>query len=101
MNPQIPGQDPFHSAPPRFASRKWLLKLADLARIYGVSTGRFNEAVKRDLKRFPEDFSFVLTREEYASLKSQIAILKAGRGQHRKYLPRAFTEQGALMRPAC
>lgn len=74
---------------------------SDLARIYGVSTGRFNEAVKRNLKRFPEDFSFVLTREEYASLKSQIAILKAGRGQHRKYLPRAFTEQGALMRPAC
>ena len=70
---------------------------SDLARIYGVSTGRFNEAVKRNLKRFPEDFSFVLTREEFGFLKSQFAILKPGRGQHRKYLPRVFTEHGALM----
>jgi hypothetical protein len=70
---------------------------SDLARIYRVSTGRFNEAVKRNLKRFPEDFSFVLTPEEFGSLRSQFAILKRGRGQHRKYLPRVFTEHGALM----
>ena len=70
---------------------------ADLARIYGVSTSRFNEAVKRNKQRFPEDFMFQLTAHEEAALRSQIAILKAGRGQHRKYRPYAFTEHGALM----
>ncbi len=70
---------------------------SDLAKIYGVTTGRFNEAVKRNAKRFPEDFMFQLTVEEHAALKSQIAILKHGRGQHRKYRPRVFTEHGALM----
>ena len=73
---------------------------ADLARIYGVETFRFNEAVKRNLVRFPADFMFRLSREEWnglQSLRSQIAILKTGRGQHRKYLPYVFTEHGALM----
>lgn len=70
---------------------------SDLAAIYGVSTGRFNEAVKRNAKRFPEDFSFLLTAAEHGALRSQFAILKRGRGQHRKYLPRVFTEHGALM----
>ncbi len=70
---------------------------SDLAAIYGVTTGRFNEAVKRSAKRFPEDFSFVLTADEHAALRSQFAILKRGRGQHRKYLSRVFTEHGALM----
>ena len=68
----------------------------DLARIYGVTTGRFNEAVKRNLKRFPEDFSFVVNREEYEGLISQNAISKPGRGGRTK-LPRVFTEHGALM----
>ena len=70
---------------------------SDLARVYGVPTFRFNEAVKRNLDRFPQDFRFQLTREEADSLRSQIAILKTGRGQHRKYLPYAFTEHGAIM----
>lgn len=70
---------------------------SDLAKIYDVTTGRFNEAVKRNAKRFPEDFSFVLTTAEDAALKSQSAILKPGRGKHRKYRPRVFTEHGALM----
>lgn len=69
---------------------------SDLARIYGVTTGRFNEAVKRNLKRFPTDFSFVVTREEYEGLISQNAISKPGRGGRTK-LPRVFTEHGALM----
>ena len=69
---------------------------SDLARIYGVTTGRFNEAVKRNLKRFPADFSFVVTREEYEALISQNAISKPGRGGRTK-LPRVFTEHGALM----
>jgi phage regulator Rha-like protein len=70
---------------------------ADLAELYGVPTKRFNEQVKRNLARFPPDFMFQFTEEEYASLRSQFATLKAGRGQHRKYLPYAFTEHGAIM----
>jgi phage regulator Rha-like protein len=70
---------------------------SDLAAIYGVSTSRFNEAVKRNKNRFPADFMFQLTAEENASLRSQFAILETGRGRHRKYRPYAFTEYGALM----
>ena len=69
---------------------------ADLAKLYGVSTFRLNEAVKRNSTRFPEDFMFQLTAEEYNSLISQIAISKPGRGGRRK-LPYAFTEQGVAM----
>lgn len=71
---------------------------SDLARLYGVETRRLNEQVKRNARRFPVDFMFQLTPEEYNEiLRSQIAILKTGRGQHRKYMPYAFTEHGALM----
>ena len=70
---------------------------SDLAALYGVETKRFNEQVKRNLARFPVDFMFQLTTDEFDSLRSQIATLKPGRGQHRKYLPYAFTEHGALM----
>ncbi|OGA18991.1 MAG: hypothetical protein A3G25_07940 [Betaproteobacteria bacterium RIFCSPLOWO2_12_FULL_63_13] len=70
---------------------------ADLAALYGISTGRFNEAVRRNLARFPGDFMFPLTNQDLAALRSQIASLKAGRGQHRKYPPYAFTEHGAIM----
>ena len=72
----------------------------DLARVYGVPTFRFNEAIKRNADRFPEDFRFQLTKDEMGivqRLRSQIAILKTGRGQHRKYLPYVFTEHGAIM----
>jgi len=67
----------------------------DLAEIYGVPTFRFNEAIKRNRHRFPPDFMFQLTREEFDSLKSQIAMSKTGRGG-RRTLPYAFTEHGAL-----
>jgi len=70
---------------------------ADLARIYGVPTKALNQAVKRNFKRFPKDFLFQLTNEESDSLRSQIVTLKSGRGQHRKFLPYAFTENGAIM----
>ncbi|MBI5618405.1 MAG: ORF6N domain-containing protein, partial [Gammaproteobacteria bacterium] len=70
---------------------------ADLAELYGVETKRLNEQVRRNAERFPDDFMFQLTAEEYASLRSHFATLKTGRGQHRKYLPYAFTEHGALM----
>jgi hypothetical protein len=65
----------------------------DLAELYGVETKRLNEQVRRNLPRFPPDFMFQLTAEETESLRSQIATLK--RGEHRKYLPYAFTEHGA------
>jgi len=60
---------------------------SDLAALYDVPTKRFNEQVKRNLERFPADFMFQLTEEEWESLRSQIATLKPGRGQHRKYMP--------------
>jgi hypothetical protein len=69
---------------------------SDLAALYAVPTFRFNEAVKRNQDRFPDDFRFQLSKEEADALTSQSAILKTGRGQHRKYLPWAFTEHGAL-----
>lgn len=69
----------------------------DLAELYGVTTKRFNEQVRRNLERFPGDFMFQLTQAEWESLRSQFATLKTGRGQHRKYLPYAFTEHGAIM----
>lgn len=73
---------------------------ADLATLYGVTTKRLNEQVRRNRERFPEDFVFPLSQEEYESLRSQFATLKPGRGQHRKYLPYVFTEHGAIMAAA-
>jgi hypothetical protein len=70
---------------------------SDMAALYDVPTKRFNEQVKRNLERFPSDFMFQLIEEEWADLRSQIATLKGGRGQHRKYMPYAFTEHGAIM----
>lgn len=69
---------------------------SDLAEIYGVETKMFNRAVKRNLKRFPEDFMFQLTAEEDESLRFQIGTSKKSRGG-RRYLPYVFTEHGALM----
>jgi hypothetical protein len=84
---------------------------ADLARLYGVTPKRLNEQVRRNSERFPADFMFELTRDEVASLRSQIAtlddqgderslrsqIVTSRRGRHSKYLPHAFTEHGAIM----
>jgi phage regulator Rha-like protein len=70
---------------------------ADLAELYGVTTKRLNEQAKRNIDRFPLDFMFLLTKQEAESLRSQIATLKRGRGQHRKYMPYVFTEHGAIM----
>lgn len=68
-----------------------------LASLYGVELKVLNQAVKRNIERFPEDFMFQLTPDEVKSLRSQIVTLKRGRGQHRKYPPYAFTEQGVAM----
>jgi hypothetical protein len=69
---------------------------SDLAAIYGVSTMRLNEQFRRNNKRFPSDFAFQLTREEFTDLISQSAISKKGRGG-RRTLPWVFTEHGAIM----
>ena len=69
---------------------------SDLAGLYRVPTFRLNEAVKRNYKRFPEDFMFQLSKEEAASLTSQFAMSNAGRGG-RRTLPYAFTEHGVAM----
>ena len=69
---------------------------ADLAALYQVPTKRLNEAVRRNLDRFPEDFMFQLTDEEAISLRSQFATTNTGRGG-RRYLPYAFTEHGLAM----
>jgi phage regulator Rha-like protein len=76
---------------------KRVLLDSDLAGLYGVKTLRLNEQVRRNMARFPEDFLLHLSNQELAALRSQIAILKPGRGQHRKYPPLAFTEHGAVM----
>ena len=81
---------------------------SDLAEMYEVETKVLNQAVKRNLERFPNDFIFQLEEFEYQvlrikkenlshSLRSQIVTLKSGRGKHRKYLPFVFTEQGIAM----
>jgi hypothetical protein len=67
----------------------------DLAQLYGVEVKRLKESVRRNIKRFPNDFVFELTKEEHQSLRSQFASLK--RGKHSKYHSFAFTEQGVAM----
>lgn len=80
----------------------------DLAELYEVESKRLNEQVKRNIERFPENFRFQLTEEEYkilrsqiatlksdSSLRSQIATLESRRGKYSKYLPYVFTEQVA------
>ena len=67
----------------------------DLAMLYGVETKSLKRAVKRNIERFPEDFMFELTSKEWSNLRYQFGTLK--RGEHPKYLPYAFTEQGVAM----
>jgi len=67
----------------------------DLAELYGVETKRLKEQVRRNIERFPDDFMFELTQDEYRQLKEQFE--QTGRGEHSKYPPFAFTEHGVLM----
>lgn len=70
----------------------------DLAILYEIETKVLNQAVKRNVRRFPVDFMFQLSDDEYNSLRSQIVTLEnVGRGKYRKYLPFVFTEQGVAM----
>ena len=68
-----------------------------LAELYGVSTKAFNQAVRRNRDRFPSDFLLEVDANEWEILRSQIVTLRIGHGRHRKYLPLAFTEHGAIM----
>jgi len=68
---------------------------SDLAELYGVEVKQLKRQVRRNTTRFPEDFMFELQKEEYESLRSHFGTLK--RGEHSKYLPYAFTEQGVAM----
>ena len=73
---------------------------SDLAKLYDVKTKRINEAVKNNLEKFPERFSWILTENEWILLRSKFSTLEndiPGKGHYRKYLPRVFTEQGVAM----
>jgi hypothetical protein len=77
---------------------------SDLAELYNVEVKALNQAVKRNIERFPDNFMFQLTKDEFENLKSQIVTLRSqivtlnkARGAHRKYLPYVFTEQGVAM----
>ena len=70
---------------------------SDLAELYMVETKNLKRAVRSNIERFPSDFMFELTKEEYDSLRCKNFTLKAGRGQHSKYLPFAFTREGIAM----
>jgi phage regulator Rha-like protein len=72
----------------------------ELAALYGVPTKALNQSVRRNRARFPADFVLVISAREWASLRSQFVTLDGSRGQHRKYLPLAFTEHGAIMAAA-
>lgn len=63
--------------------------------LYGVETRALKQAVRRNIERFPQDFLFELSKEEWDSLRSQIVTLEKGRGKYSKYPPFAFTEQAA------
>lgn len=70
---------------------------SDLAALYRVETKNLKRAVKANIGRFPSDFMFELTKDEYDSLRCKNFTLKTGRGQHSKYLPFAFTREGIAM----
>ncbi len=71
---------------------------SDVAELYGIETKRVNEAIKNNSDKFPDGYIMELSVEEYKSLRSKISTLKKqGRGEHVKYLPKAFTEKGLYM----
>jgi phage regulator Rha-like protein len=81
----------------QFLRRQRVILSFHLAEMYGVETKVLVRAVKRNSDRFPSDFMFQLTSEEWKSLRCQFGTLETGRGQHPKYLPYAFSEQGVAM----
>ena len=99
-NPKHPGKSLLTARPVesliRIIRDQKVILDTDLAALYQVETRTLNQAVRRNIDRFPEDFMFQLSSEEAESLRSQIVISNAGRGG-RRYLPYAFTEHGVVM----
>jgi hypothetical protein len=96
MQPPLVSVELIESAILCFRGHRVILD-AELAAMYDVELRALLQAVSRNQERFPSDFAFQLSEDELESLRSQTVILKRGRGQHRKYLPYAFTEQGVAM----
>lgn len=69
----------------------------DLSELYGIETKNLKRTVRMNIERFPDDFMFELTKDEYDFLRCNFFTLKKGRGQHSKYLPYAFTQEGIAM----
>jgi hypothetical protein len=86
--------DPYYLTPITVTPITDYYRWTPITELYDVPVRILNQAVKRNIDRFPEDFMFQLSKEEADSLRSQIVTLKRGRGEHRKYLPYVFTEQG-------
>src|SRR5215471_9039528 len=108
MNKKIPAPSQNINSMIRTIRRRRVILVYDLARIFGVPTFRFNEAIKRNRRRFPSDFMLQLTMKEFLALRSQIATLEragnpsqiaVGSQKHRnpRHSPHAFTEHGAIM----
>ena len=97
MHTQLP-RSPLDDLPQIITVRGQRVMLDEtLAELYGVTTKAFNQAVRRNRNRFPPDFLLEVGTEEWEILRSQIVTLRFGHGRHRKYLPLAFTEHGAIM----
>ncbi len=99
---QLPENDDSIADRILFVRGQRVLLDADLAAMYGVSTKRFNEQVRRNLDRFPLDFTFILEDQDFAILRSQFATSSFAARRHggRRTLPRVFTEHGAIMAAA-
>jgi hypothetical protein len=96
MNPTVAITD-FIATKIYFLRGEKILFDSDLAALYGLETKVLKQAVRRNMKRFPPDFMFELSDEEWTFLRSQIVTLEKGRGKYPKYAPFAFTEQGVAM----
>ena len=97
MHTQLP-RSPLDDLPQIITVRGQRVMLDEtLAELSGVTTKAFNQAVRRNRNRFPPDFLLEVDTEEWEILRSQIVTLRFGHGRHRKYLPLAFTEHGAIM----
>lgn len=94
---------PAHGVAPLSAARMFTIRGervildSDLAKLHGVPTKRLNEKVRRNPRRFPQDFVFLLSADEWQSLSAQIITMNNGRAPRRRFLPYVFTEAGALM----
>jgi len=95
---KVPATVPDNLAPQIVSVRGQRVLLDEtLAALYGATTKAFNQAIRRNRERFPADFLIELESSEWEILRSQIVTLRSGHGRHRKYLPLAFTEHGAIM----